>query len=144
MKGLDVLIVRFIPFVLFVIYVGSIIYCCFHDQIPHFYYLHGHSAIYASALFIISLANRRYHCSWNRAMYLFFIVLPIINYLEAKFNILPSDITSLYFVVIITSITIISTAYLAIRHFVQISKRRFESQLPRVPKTRGLKEAQVD
>lgn len=127
MKGLDVIIVRFIPFVLFVIYIGSIIYCCNHGQTPLIYYLHSHSVIYSSALFVISLANKRYHCTWNRAMYIFFIVVPIINYLEAKFNILPSDATSLYFIAIITSLTIISTAYLAIKHFITISKRKLKN-----------------
>lgn len=127
MKGLDVFIVRFIPFILFIIYIGSVLYCCYHGETPLFYYFHSHSAIYASALFIISLANKRYHCTWNRAMYVFFIIVPIINYLGAKFNILPSDETSLYFIAIITSITIIITAYLAIKHFITISKRKLKN-----------------
>ena len=124
MKGLDILLVRFLPFILF-IQVGITIIRAFNglDDYP-FNLLHSNSAIYATVLFLISLANKRYHCVWNRAMYAFLIFIPIFNFLDGVFNLFPEIDT--YFIVIYTSygLTALITAYLAIRHFVQISKRR--------------------
>lgn len=126
MKGLDILLVRFLPFILF-IQVGITIIGAFNglDDYP-FNLLHSNSAIYATVLFLISLANKRYHCVWNRAMYAFLIFIPIFNFLDGVFNLFPEIDT--YFIVIYTSygLTALITAYLAIRHFVQISKRRME------------------
>lgn len=126
MKGIDVLVVRMLPFILFVISVACSIYSCFNQCERCFYYLHGNSVIYASALFLISLANKRYHCIWNRAMYLFLIIVPIINYIDAKYNIFPSSGFAVLFVIVSTILTAIITAYLAIKHFITLSKRKLK------------------
>lgn len=126
MKGLDILLVRFLPFVLF-IQVGITIINAFNgiDDYP-FNLLHSNSAIYAIVLFLISLSNKKYHCVWNRAMYAFLIFIPIFNFLDGVFNLFPEIDT--YFIVIYASygLTALITAHLAIRHFVQISKRRMD------------------
>lgn len=124
MKGLDVLIVRLLPFVLFVITGINIICCSCGIDVRDSYYLHSHSAIYATALFLISLCNKRYHCLWNRAMYLFLIVMPIINYLDIKIDFIPSSHMAVIVAVALYVGTILITAYLAIKHFVGVSKRR--------------------
>lgn len=127
MKGLDILLVRFLPFILF-IQVGITIINAFNgfDDYP-FNLLHSNSAIYATVLFLISLANKRYHCVWNRAMYAFLIFIPIFNFLDGVFNLFPEIDT--YFIVIYTSygLTALITAYLAIRHFVTMSKKRMNN-----------------
>lgn len=127
MKGLDILLVRFLPFVLF-IQVGITIINAFNgiDDYP-FNLLHSNSAIYAIVLFLISLSNKKYHCVWNRAMYAFLIFIPIFNFFDAVFNIFPEVET--YFIIIYTTygLTALITAYLAIRHFVTTSKRRLDN-----------------
>lgn len=124
MKGLDVFIVRFLPFVLFIIF-GLDLYCAYNFiDITDAYYLHSNSSIYALGLFFISLSNKRYHCIWNRAMYLFLIIAPIFNYLDATFNLVPIVDTYLTIIAWSFGLTAIITAYLAIRHFIQMSKRR--------------------
>lgn len=62
MKGLDIFLVRFLPFVLY-IQVGITILRALNgiDDYP-FNLLHSNSAIYATVLFLISLSNKRYHC----------------------------------------------------------------------------------
>lgn len=124
MKGLDVLIVRFLPFLLFIRFGITILLAhkCIDDY--PFNLFHSNSAIYASSLFIISLANKRYHCIWNRAMYAFLIVMPIFNYIDAKFNVIPMVETYLIIIHILYCVAAFITAYLAIRHFVQITKRK--------------------
>ncbi len=126
MKGLDVFIVRFLPFILFLVFTTNMIgsYCGV-DMILS-YELHGNSALYALALYGISLSNKRYHCIWNRAMYMFLVVVPIFNYLDARFNLVPVVETYIAIVASAFGLTALITAYLAIRHFVQISKRRLE------------------
>lgn len=127
MKGLDILVVRFIPFVLFILTTINIVYCTIIGDTPLTYYLHSHSAIYAMSLFLISLANKRYHCIYNRAMYIFLIVIPIVNYLEAKYHIFPTQNYKSWFIVISTILTALITAYLAIRHFVKATKRKLDN-----------------
>lgn len=127
MKGLDVLVVRFLPFLLYVI-VGINTICCFCGvDVTLSYELHGNSALYAIGFFLISLANSRYHCIWNRAMYLFLVLLPIINFVDSAFYIFPTDTSYMLTVVIFYILTAFITAYLAIRHFVTMSKRRLDN-----------------
>lgn len=127
MKGLDVFVVRFLPFILFTLFITILICLCNGIDVGYFKYIHSNSAIYATSLFLISLANKRYHCVWNRAMYLFLIVIPIINYLDAKFNLFPTNEAHVLFIVIATILTALTTAYLAIKHFVTISKRKLNN-----------------
>ena len=126
MKGLDILLVRFLPFILF-IQVGITIIRAFNglDDYP-FNLLHSNSAIYATVLFLISLANKRYHCVWNRAMYAFLIFTPIFNFVDAIFNLVPDVDVYLLIIHIFYGLTALITAYLAIRHFIQVSKRRLQ------------------
>lgn len=126
MKKWDILIVRFLPFVLYIIFVLNVIYACLGYDPFVSYELHGNSAFYPLGLFLISLANKRYHCIWNRAMYVFLIFVPTFNYLESTFVLFEEYESYLWFMVFNAILTAIITAFLAIRHFVQISKRRLE------------------
>lgn len=126
MKGLDVLVVRFLPFLLYII-VGVNTICCYCGiNMTWAYEFHGNSALYALGFFLVSLSNRKYHCVWNRAMYVFLIVLPLINFVDTILYIFPTDTIYMATMLILYILTALTTAYLAIRHFVQISKRRME------------------
>ena len=117
MNKIDVMIVRFLPFVLYILIgVCTTLIICGKD-IGEFYLIHGNSAIYATAMYIISLSNRRYHCKWNRAMYLFLIVVPIINYVDARWCIIPDE--RAYIIVFNTAYIGVAlwTAIMAVRHF---------------------------
>lgn len=124
MKGWDIFIVRFLPFVLYITFVLNVICVCSGNDPFVSYELHGNSAFYALGLFLISLANKRYHCVWNRAMYVFLILVPILNYLDSVFVFFKDTEAYLWFVITLTTLTAIITAYLAIRHFVQGVKRK--------------------
>ena len=126
MKGLDVFIVRFLPFILFIITGINIICCMLGIDVRDSYYLHSHSAIYATGLFLISLCNKRYHCIWNRAMYLFLIIVPCLNFLDSKIDFAPYTKASYIIIATIYLTTLIITAYLAIKHFATISKRKMQ------------------
>jgi hypothetical protein len=124
MKGLDVFIVRLLPFVLFVITGINIICCSCGIDVRDSYALHSHSAIYATALFLISLCNKRYHCIWNRAMYVYLIITPCLNYIDLKLDFCTYHYGTLVFIAILYISTLLTTAYLATKHFVTVSKRR--------------------
>ena len=120
MKGLDVLIVRFLPFILFIIF-GINVLCCYSGiDITNTYNLHGNSSLYALALFLISLSNKKYHCKWNRAMYIYMIIVPIFNYLDSILDFFENFGTYLLVLNISYLSTALITAYLAIKHFVDI------------------------
>ena len=128
MKGLDILIVRLLPFTLYFILCVNLLCCWFRiDAIIDTYDLHSNSVIYALSLFLISLSNKRYHCIYNRAMYIFLIVLPIFNFLDATFFICTTDLSYMITVSAMFVLTAIATAFLAIRHFVLMSKRRLDN-----------------
>lgn len=124
MKNGDIIVVRFLPFILFAIIGNEIVCSFFLIELNDFYLLHGNSAIYASGLYAISYSNKRYHCRYNRYMLLFLIFTPIINYLEAKFFIFPSEHFYLSFVISLYATTMMVTSYLAIDHFRLAIKRR--------------------
>ena len=124
MKNLDVLVVRFLPFVVFAIIGVDIVFLIQGIDITDLYYLHSNSMLYASGLYAISYSNKRFHCRYNRYMLLFLIFTPIINYLEAKFFIFPSEHFYLSFVISLYATTMVITSYLAIDHFRLAIKRR--------------------
>lgn len=126
MKGIDVLVVRFLPFVIYAIVCVQIINCWLGIDYYPFNLLHSNSAIYASALFMISLSNKKYHCIYNRAMYVFLIVIPIFNYLDGHFCFFEDINAYLWAISAASILTAITTAYLAIKHFVTMSRRRIE------------------
>ena len=124
MKNIDVFVVRFLPFVVFLIIGVDIVFLIQGIDITDLYYLHSNSMLYASGLYAISYSNQRFHCRYNRYMLLFLIFTPLINYLEAKFFIFPSEQFYLSFVISLYATTMVMTAYLAIEHFRLAVKRR--------------------
>lgn len=124
MRNLDVFVVRFLPFVVFVFIGVDIIFLIQGVDITDVYYLHSNSILYASGLYAISFSNKRFHCRYNRYMLLFLIFTPLINYLEAKFFIFPSEHFYLSFVISLYATTMVITSYLAIDHFRLAIKRR--------------------
>lgn len=117
MRNLDVLVVRFLQFVVFAIIGIDIVFLIQGIDITDLYYLHSNSMLYASGLYAISYSNKRFHCRYNRYMLLFLIFTPIINYLEVKFSIFPSEQFYLSFVISLYATTMVVTSYLAIDHF---------------------------
>lgn len=57
-------------------------------------------------------------------MYVFLIVLPIFNFLDATFLVCATDLSYMITVSVMFVLTALITAYLAIRHFVQGVKRK--------------------
>lgn len=117
----DIFIVRFLPFILFILQ-GVVMINEFNGCEMDVHALHGQSALYAASLFFISLANKNYHCKWNRAMYIYLIVVPTLNYLDAKFDFMPYDERTFFFVYGLHITTAIITAYVAINHFSKVLK----------------------
>ena len=124
MKGIDIAIVRHLPFLLYIIIGVQICRCWMGLDYYPFNLLHSNSAIFASALFFISLANKRYHCIYNRAMYVFLIATPIFNYLDAKIGLFDSVDVYLSCIIGAYLATLFITAFLAVKHFVDIRIRR--------------------
>lgn len=124
MKGLDIFIVRFLPFILFGIS-GIDIYACWNGlDIDSFYYLHSNSIIYATALYLISLSNRKYHCAYNRLCYLFLIIIPLVNYLDSVFNIIPDTIRYLKIITYGYIFCTIGSVILCICHFIKVVRNK--------------------
>ena len=123
-KKADVFIIRFLPLVLFFI-LGDVLIDSWRgiSQYP-FNLFHSNSVLYALALFFVSLADSKYHCVWNRAMYVELMIFPLINYTDAKIGIFP-DVESLLAVLTGTwFLTAGITIYLAVRHFIRASRKR--------------------
>lgn len=124
MKGLDILVVRILPFILYAIIGIDIILAFKGVDLTAFYLLHSNSAIYALGLYLISYSNKKYHCEYNRYMLLCLIITPLINFFDEVFYIFPSEASYVYTIVGIYCFTLGATACAAVRHFIQMSKRR--------------------
>ena len=136
MRNLDVVVVRFLPFVVFSIIGIDIIFLIQGVDITDLYYLHSNSILYASGLYAISYSNKRFHCRYNRYMLLFLIFTPIMNYLEANFFIFPSEQLYLSFVISLYATTMVITSYLAIEHFrLAIKRRKLNNKLNGIDST---------
>lgn len=126
MKKLDIFLVRFIPILLFFIISIDIIYCWHGINNISFNHLHYNSFIYSLALFLISLSNPKYHCVWNRAMYVELMIVPLINYADATWYIFPDAVPMLITLSATWIITAIITVILAIRHFLKPRLKKYE------------------
>lgn len=122
MKNTDVLVVRCLPFLLFLIIGFNIISSLVGLDITNLYLLHSNSVFYALGLYGVSFANKRMHCRYNRYMILFLIFTPIINYLDKKICIFPNELPYLIIVIGLDIATMIITAYLAIKHFKAVNR----------------------
>lgn len=122
MKNTDVLVVRCLPFLLFLIIGFNIVASLARLDITNLYLLHSNSVFYALGLYGVSFANKRMHCRYNRYMILFLIFTPIINYLDKKFCIFPNELSYLIIVIGLYVATMIITAYLAIKHFKAVNR----------------------
>lgn len=127
MKKFDVFLVRVLPIIMF-LYIISVTINAWRGQYNVLSeYLMGNSFIYALTLFFISLSDRKYHCVWNRAMYIELMVVPLINYTDAKWDIFADSISMLMFISFTLILTLIATIILAVRHFIITRKRKRET-----------------
>lgn len=121
---LDVIIVRLLPIVLY-FFIGVSIFLCYKGiDIGDYYYIHSNSVIYSTSLFIISLSNKKYHCIYNRACYIMLFIIPLFNFLDARFSFVPNNMDYIWTVLSIYCLGLLATLYLSIRHFIQVKRIR--------------------
>lgn len=125
LRGADIYIVRFLPIILFIISGVDIILCWHGYDLSNAYLLHSNSIIYASALFLISLSNSKYHCIYNRLCYAYLIIMPIINYADSRFDLIPNVESYLIFFSVLYGLMTIGTIILSIYHFISIKLRHY-------------------
>ena len=130
MKNADVFIVRVLPFVLYILLGINIFMSKNGTDMRDLYILHSNSAVYAAAMFVVSLCNKKYHCVYNRLMYLVLIFTPVINFLDYEFEIFEPTNSQYVFMLYMYLVVLIVTAMLAINHFkqtIQNKKKNVES-----------------
>lgn len=128
MKKISVFIVRFLPFLLFGISIYIITTLLFSDEYVDFSVInafHSHSFPYAASLFAISLADEKYHCVWNRAMYTELMFIPLINFIEKKYSIFMDEYVLLLVISVSALFSLIITIILAISHFVNKNRKKY-------------------
>lgn len=124
LKKIDVFIVRFLPILLFIYLIKIVIDCWSGVSQYPFNMLHSNSFIYAAALFFVSLSDSRYHCIWNRAMYIELMFIPLMNYIDAKYLLFEDVFLVLKIYVFSLILTLIATIILAVRHIIKTRKRK--------------------
>lgn len=124
MKNADVFIVRVLPFVLYILLGINIFMSKNGTDMRDLYILHSNSAVYAAALFVVSLCNKKYHCVYNRLMYIVLILTPVLNFLDYEFELFEPTNSQYIFMLYMYLVVLIVTAILAINHFTQSIKRK--------------------
>lgn len=128
MKKIDVFLVRYLPIAM-LIYIGlTVIYAWNGISIPCSVYIFSNSFIYSFVLFFVSLADRKYHCVWNRAMYVEMMLVPLIKYADSKFIIFPTAEGLLITLSVTWIATLIATVFLAVRHFFRPRIKRYRKR----------------
>lgn len=128
MKKIDVFLVRFVPIVM-LIYIGvSVLYAWNGIVLQYGSYIFSNSFVYSLVLFFISLADKKYHCVWNRAMYIEMMLVPLLNYAQARFHIFPVVEGFLVTLTVTWFVTILATVFLAVRHFLRPRIKRQEKR----------------
>ena len=125
LRGADIYIVRFLPIILFIVSGVDLIMCWLGYDLSNVYLLHSNSIIYAGALFLISLSNSKYHCVYNRLCYAYLIIMPIINYADSCFDLIPDVESYLIFFSILHVLMTVGTIILSIYHFISIKLRHY-------------------
>lgn len=124
MKSIDVYIVRYVPVLMF-IYSGIDIFLANIGRITSGVFLSfGHNFLYAASLFIISLSNSRYHCSWNRGLYGFLIATPFINYADSKAGIFATTEEYLSFFTLFYLTSLFATLSMSLIHYNNAKRKR--------------------
>lgn len=125
MRKVDIAIVRFLPIIFFITIAillifswNGIVFCAINN-------IFGNSFIYSLSLFLISLSNPKYHCIWNRAMYVELMIVPLINFADAKWCIFPDAVSMLAVLTSTWMIAFIVTIILAVRHFIKPRKEKY-------------------
>lgn len=124
MKNADVFIVRVLPFVLYILLGINIFMSKNGTDMRDLYILHSNSAVYAAAMFVVSLCNKKYHCVYNRLMYIVLILTPVLNFLDYEFELFEPTNSQYIFMLYMYLVVLIVTAILAINHFTQSIKRK--------------------
>lgn len=128
MKKFDVFLVRYIPIAM-LIYIGVNIICAWEGiMFTDADFIFANSFIYSFVLFFVSLAARKYHCVWNRAMYVEMMLVPLINYADGKFTIFPTAEGLLITLSVTWILTLVATVFLAVRHFLRPRFKRFRKR----------------
>lgn len=128
MKKFDVFLVRYIPIAM-LIYIGVNIICAWEGiMFTDADFIFANSFIYSFVLFFVSLADRKYHCVWNRAMYVEMMLVPLINYADGKFTIFPTAEGLLITLSVTWILTLVATVFLAVRHFLRPRFKRFRKR----------------
>lgn len=130
MRNLDIFIVRVVPYIMFVIFGVYLLLSWAGIDVSVLYHLHSNSALYALSLYLISLSNKKYHCKWNRAMYLFLIVVPVFNFTDAIFDYVPSNICYLSILSLAFGTTAVWTLCKSIQHYIHRNKKTWNQKTP--------------
>lgn len=119
---MDKFIVRFsaisvnlyIPIVLVYAYNGI--------DISNYDYIFSSSILFGLVLTILSHSQGKYHCKWIRALCYNSAITPTISFIDSQYTLFEDEITYIYLISTLWSVSAIITLILAIRHFYKVQK----------------------
>lgn len=90
------------------------------------------SLLFGIVLTTLVHAQGRYHCKWIRMLCYNLIIIPIINFVDFKYNIFVYAEYIIFSYCSIILLTTIITLFLAIRHFAKVNKiKRVHNEIRR-------------
>lgn len=124
MKGLDVLVVRFLPVVLCLVTCADILLALSGKSVVGLMLIHGNSAIYAGSMFLISLSNKKYHCVWNRLLYAVLVITPVANVVDYKTRPFENSCTYLVVLLFVYLFSMFFTIFNAAKHYKNARRKK--------------------
>lgn len=131
---MDKFLVRFSILALNVYMVIATIYAFNGIDISEYDYLFTNSFLFGALLTSLCHAQGRYHCVWMRALCYNLMIMPLLNFIDAKIVLFETIEQCIYTFCTIFAINIIATIILAINHFRRVrkvlNKHRYEELRP--------------
>ena len=119
---MDKFIVRFSILALN-IYIFIVLLFAFNGiDISSYDYIFTNSLLFGVVLTTLVHAQGRYLCKWIRFMCYDLMIIPSINFIDAKYYIFVNAEDCIYLYCSIVSISVLITLFLAIRHFIKVQK----------------------
>lgn len=115
-KRLEICIIRLYPFIANILELITLILVLMGYNPIYLNYIFGYSLFSTFCFYLISKNNPKYHCKWNRALYLNLMAVCTFDLLDSLFNFISVEwyviLTSVSWIVCVTY-----TSYRCILHF---------------------------
>lgn len=89
----------------------------------------NNSGIKSICFFLISLSqSSKFHCVWNRVLWINLSAMALLQFLDVKYNLIPTAELQLIILSAMQVIAILTTIILAVIHFIKVNYKKWQNE----------------